>query len=322
MKKLKVLALTLIAALLINILPMTVFATGNNVKVQPVDTNFVFDGNKVKPPVGQFSFTYKNTTYVPLRFVSYSLQKNVKWDGKIKKVTVSDPTANQLVSIKESIMNSQGIKGTSIPSNRISVSPINVSFEFNRVKKSLPANQFSFIYKGTLYVPIRFVAESTGSIINWSKATKTITGKSKAYVDKTETTTENNKPVLQPPTSTETVPSGGQGSNTGSGSDKLSYETITNSAQAKLESLQAESKSVLLNLAKEYLSATSDETKKKLLADGQKKLNGFTAQFENIVQVTESQLKENGYSTEIISQYRKTFNDEIEAGKQLAGGLL
>ena len=323
MKKLRVLALSLIIALLINILPMTVFATGNNVKVQPVDTNFVFDGNKVKPPAGQFSFSFNNTTYVPLRFVSYALQKNVEWNGKVKKVTISDPTSNQLVSIKENMMNSQTVKDTSIPSNKISISPINVSFVFNGVNKTLPTSQFSFIYKGTLYVPIRFVAESTGSSVTWDKTTKTVTGKSEAYSGKTETpTNDNTKPESEKPSSSETTPSAGQGSNTGVSSNKVSYETITNTAQAKLDSLQAESKSALLNLAKEYVSATNDETKKKLLAEGQKKLDGFTAQFENILQNTENQLKENGYSTEIISQYRKTFNDEIEAGKQLAEGLL
>lgn len=220
-------------------------------------------------------------------------------------------------------MNSQSIKDTSVPSKKVSVSPIKVSFEFSGVKKTLPTGQFSFIYKGTLYVPVRFVAESTGSSVTWDKATKTVIGKSKtsADKDKTESTTENNKPLPQQPSS-ETRPSAGQGSNTGAASDKVSYETITNTAQGKLESLQAESKSVLLNLAKEYVTATNNDTKKKLLAEGQKKLDGITAQFESILQSTENQLKENGYSTEVISQYRKTFNDEIEAGKQLAEGLL
>lgn len=327
MKKLRILSVSVaVIALLIFTLPMTVFATGNNAKVQPNGTHFVFDGNEVKPPAGQFSFSYQNITYVPLRFVSYALQKNVNWDGKLKKVTVSDPTPNQLVSIKESIMNSQAMKDTSIPSNKISIEPMKVSFMFNGMNKNLPAGQLSFIYKGTLYVPIRFVAESTGSYVTWDPKTKKVIGKSKAYLDKEKTTgtttSDNTKPESEKPSSSpETKPSTGGGTNTGTTSGKVSYDNITDSTQAKLEALRAESKAALLNLAKEYVSATDEAAKKELLAEGQKKLGGFTATFESIVKDTEAQLKANGYSTEIIGQYRKTFNDEIEAGKQLAEEL-
>lgn len=327
MKKLKIFPVTAaVIALLMFILPMSAFATGNNVKVQPIGTHFIFDGNQVKPPAGRFSFSYQNTTYVPLRFVSYALQKNVNWDGKLKKVTVSDPTPNQLVSLKESIMNSQAMKDTSIPSNKISIEQMKVNFVFNGVKKDLPAGQLSFIYKGTLYVPIRFVAESTGSSVTWDQKTKTVIGKSKAYSDNEKTTgtttNDNTKPGSdKPSTSPESKPSTGGGTNTGVTPGKSSYDNITDATQAKLEALRAESKAVLFDLAKDYLSATDDTAKKKLLAEGQNKLNGFTATFESIVKDTEAQLKANGYSTEIINEYRKTFNDEIEAGKKLAEEL-
>lgn len=329
MRKLRLIPVSVaVIALLMYFLPMTVFATGNNVKVLPVGTHFVFDGNQVKPPAGQFSFSYQSTTYVPLRFVSYALQKSVEWDGKLKKVTVSDPTPNQLVSIKENIMNSQAIKNTAISSNKISIEPTKVSFVFNGLSKSLPTGQVSFLYKGTLYVPIRFVAESTGSYVTWDPNTKTVIGKSKAYVDKekaSETATSDNnntKSESEKPSSPETTTNPSGGTNTGATSGKVSYDDITSATQKKLESLRAESKAALLGLAKEYVSATDDAAKKKLIAEGQKKLDGFTATFESIVKDTEAQLKANGYSTDIINQYRKAFNEEIEAGKQLAEGLL
>lgn len=327
MKKLRILPVSVaVIALLIFILPMSAFATGNNAKVQPIGANFVFDGNQIKPPAGQFSFSYESTTYVPIRFVSYALQKNVSWDGKLKKVTVSDPTPSQLVSIKESIINSQAMKDTTIPSNKISIEPMKVSFVFDGVNKKLPDGQLSFIYKGTLYVPIRFVAESTGSYVTWNPKTKTVTGKTKTYLEKEKSTgttkndntkTESEKPSASP----ETKPSAGGETNTGTTPGKVSYDTITDSTQTKLEALRAESKAVLFDLAREYLSATDDTAKRKLLSEGQNKLNAFTATFERIVTDTEAQLKANGYSTEIIKQYRKTFNDEIEAGKQLAEEL-
>lgn len=77
----------------------------NSIKVQNVDVTMLFDGVALQPPVGQHVFMYNNTTYVPLRFMSYALQKSVSWDAKNLKVTVAEPSSSEMVVIKEYLMN-------------------------------------------------------------------------------------------------------------------------------------------------------------------------------------------------------------------------
>ena len=177
-----------------------------------------------------------------------------------------------------------------------------------------------------MYVPIRFVSESAGVSIKWDATTKTVKGVSQIYTenptDGSWTSDGNGTNTQTKPTQPETPATGSPGTGgSGSGENKMSYESITSNTESKLQSLQAESKSTLLNLAKQYLSASDESTKQKLLAQGQQQLNSLTARFENIVGAAESELKGNGYSTDIINQYRKAFQEEIEAGKQLAEGL-
>lgn len=317
-------AVLLVIALLLGILPATTTEAANNVKVKPVSVNFDFDGNVLQPPAGQFAFVYKGTTYIPLRFVSYALQKNVQWNGKSSKVTISDPTASQLVVIKEKLLNLSSQK-VSNSSKAILMTPVKVDYVFNGKAKVLPEGLKSFMYKGTLYVPVRFVAESAGSVITWDSKTKTVKGTSASHQQeqnneqKPNTDHKEDSSTLPSQPTKPTNPTSPPAS--GNGTGKVSYETITSSTEAKLESLQAESQSTLMNLAKQYLAASSEASKKELLAQGQQQLNSLSAKFENIVGNAESQLKDNGYSTDIINQYRKAFNDEIEAGKQLADGL-
>lgn len=293
----------------------------NNVKIKPVDVRMNFDGMELQPPAGQFVFIYKGTTYVPLRFVSYAVQKNVNWNGKESKVTITDPTPAQLISIKEKVINASSTKNTSSTDYKL-LAPMQVNYVFNGEIKGLPKGQLSLMYKGTLYVPIRFVSESAGVSIKWDATTKTVKGVSQIYTenptDGSWTSDGNGTNTQTKPTPPETPATGSPGT---SGENKKSYESITSNTESKLQSLQAESKSTLLNLAKQYLSASDESTKQKLLAQGQQQLNSLTVRFESIVGAAESELKANGYSTEIINQYRKAFQDEIEAGKQLAEGL-
>ncbi|WIV20004.1 copper amine oxidase N-terminal domain-containing protein [Paenibacillus polygoni] len=318
--------IVLIVALLLSITPVSTTTAANNVKVKSVAVEFNFDGKVLQPPAGQFVFIYKGTTYVPLRFVSYALLKNVEWDSKSSKVTVSEPTSSQVVSIKEKLMNSL-ISSNDIGVGKVfTMTPVKVNYVFNGEKKVLPSGQQSFIYKGSLYVPVRFMAIASGTEITWDGKSKTVKGISLSYKEQ-----QANKPqsgqnssgnnTASSSNSSENITTPPSSGGTGASNNNVSYETITSTTEAKLQALQEESKSSLLNLATQYLSASDETTKKKLLAEGQQQLDRITARFENIVDNAEDQLKASGYSTDIITQYRKAFNDEIEAGKQLTSGL-
>ncbi|MFI2857092.1 stalk domain-containing protein [Paenibacillus sp. JSM ZJ436] len=324
--------------LLLSSSPVYTADASNNVKIKPIDVGMNFDGSELRPPAGQFVFIHKGTTYVPLRFVSYAVQKNVNWNGKESKVTITDPTPAQLISIKEKLMNTNAeIKSPSADYKLLT--PVLVKYEFNGQNKNLPNGQASYMYKGTLYVPIRFISESAGISIKWDQESKTVSGSSAASSKSpdvtqdqgnkgTDTTTGPVQPAVPVPGTPAlggTPAQGGSGPSApipgGSGASTVTYETITRTAESKLQSLQSESRSILFSLAQRYLSASDESTKQQLLAQGQQQLDQLTAQFETIVSAAESELKAGGHSTAIINEYRKTFQDEIEAGKQLAEGL-
>ncbi|MFB9324307.1 stalk domain-containing protein, partial [Cryptosporangium minutisporangium] len=49
-----------------------------------------------------------------------------------------------------------------------------IKYFFDGVQKSTPAGQDGFIYKGTTYVPLRFVSESLGEEVKWDGKTGSI----------------------------------------------------------------------------------------------------------------------------------------------------
>lgn len=61
--------------------------------------------------------------------------------------------------------------------------------------------------------------------------------------------------------------------------------------------------------------------KKSIKAKGVQQLASFTASFNSIVADAEQKLNSNGYSTEIISQYKSEFESQLQLGKDLAAGM-
>jgi hypothetical protein len=292
------------------------------VKVQSMNVKLIFDGVSIQPPAGQYVFMYNNTTYVPLRFMSYALQKSVAWNAKNVKVTVAEPSSSELVMIKEYLMNATNGNSTSVASKNIVLNQVKASYVFNGLTKALPTGQSSFILNGSLYVPLRFLSESVGNNISWDQKTKTITAASKAYQEQSNNgSTGNNgkgpSPVTTPAPTDTTGATGGGSAGTG----KVSYETITSETEAKLTALKNQSQSTLMSIAFEYVGATDEASKKSIKAKGVQQLASFTASFNSIIADTEQKLNSNGYSTEIISQYRSEFEATLQSGKNAAEAM-
>ncbi|OKP93051.1 copper amine oxidase N-terminal domain-containing protein [Paenibacillus sp. P32E] len=326
MAKVRISATALLLLALIGVAPLTASAplsaaaatvtlpavqTGS-IKVQNMNVKMIFDGVSMTPPSDQLVFMYNNTTYVPLRFMSYALQKSVSWDAKNLKVTVAEPTSTELVVIKEYLMNVGTSQNTS--SKSANLQPVKASFSFNGSAKNLPTDQSSYILNGALYVPIRYLSESVGSAIVWDQKAKTITATSKAYQEQNSTSGGNIE--TKPTASTKPSQAGGS-SDTG----KVSYESITSATEAKLNALKSQSQSTLLSTAMEYLAAKDDASKQNIIAKGKQQLSSFTASFNSIVSDAEQQLKSNGYNTDIINQYRSAFESEIQNGLNKVAGM-
>ncbi|MDF2961853.1 MAG: PpiC-type peptidyl-prolyl cis-trans isomerase [Paenibacillus sp.] len=62
------------------------YASGTQIEVYFKNIKYMFDGQQKKP--ADESFIYNGTTYVPLRFVSEALGKEVQWDGDSETVWV------------------------------------------------------------------------------------------------------------------------------------------------------------------------------------------------------------------------------------------
>ncbi|MDH6373265.1 hypothetical protein M2444_005095 [Paenibacillus sp. PastF-3] len=290
-------------------------AAAATVKVQSMNVKMVFDGASIGTPTGQYVFMYNNTTYVPLRFMSYALQKSVAWDAKNVKVNVAEPSSSELVVIKEYLMNATNGNSASVVSKNLVLNQVKASYVFNGAAKALPTGQSSFILNGSLYVPLRFLSESVGHNISWDQKTKTITAASKAYQE--QGGTKDTSPVATPvPTDSTSAVNGGS-----AGTGKVSYETITSETEAKLTALEEQSRSTLMSIALEYFGAKDEASKKSIKAKGVQQLASLTANFNSIIADTEQKLNSNGYSTEIISQYRSKFESTLQSGKNAAEAM-
>lgn len=293
-------------------------AVASTIKVQSMNVKMIFDGVSIGPPAGQYVFMYKNTTYVPLRFMSYALQKSVSWDAKNVKVTVAEPSSSELVVIKEYLMNATNGNSTTAVTKNIVLNQVKASYVFNGSTKALPAGQSSFILNGSLYVPLRFLSESAGNIISWDQKTKTITATSKAYQEQSNNSSTSNNSAVATPAPTDTTGVAGGGS---AGTGKVSYETITSETEAKLVALKDQSQSTLMSIALEYLGAKDEASKKSIKAKGIQQLAAFTASFNSIVADAEQKLNNNDYPTDVINQYRATFETELQKGMDKAKGM-
>lgn len=311
MKSLRLLTLLLIVFFLCSVLSVSAFAAEGAVKVKTVPVTLQFDGQALKLPEGQHSFIYQGRTYVPIRYISYALQKSVKWDGV--KASISEPTEQELAALKKQLQSATAGNQTALTSVEINIQPVKATLEFDGEVAALPAGQALFGYKGSIYAPLRFLSESVGTVIDWDPVKKKISAESEAY--RAEHGTEDD--IILPGTG---GGAGGGEAGSGAGGIKLTEKQITAEAEAKLTSLRNSCKAALMNIALQYVAA-DDAGKANLKAQGLQEVDSCTSKFEVIMTDTSAKLTANGYSTAIIAEYRAAFNEELEAGRAIAESL-
>jgi hypothetical protein len=289
------------------------------VQVESQPIKLVFDDRELTLPKGLHAFLYQNRTYIPIRYLSYALQKKVGWNGDKFEVTISEPNKAELAELKKQLLSASGGK-TSAEKQKLTMIFREATLVFDGMTKALPQGQALFIHEGSMYVPLRFLAESIGTKIEWDPATKTVKGQSKAY----QASQDGGK--AEPDEGADAGGNGigggggGSGAGGGGGPSKLSYEQITSNGEARLQTLRLGCQSTLLDTAMKYSDA-DEAGKAAVIEELQGELAVCTADFEKIISETSAALTAGGYSTAIIAEYRAAFEAELEAGRKLAESL-
>ncbi|MBP3964814.1 stalk domain-containing protein [Paenibacillus lignilyticus] len=291
-------------------------------KVKTSSFNMVFDGKTLVLPDGQYVFAVNGTSYVPLRFVSYALQKSVQWDAKTSQVTVANPNKQEAIVLKDYLANviAHGNEVSAKGGVSVQLTPKSVKVVVDGKAKVLPEGQSGYIVNGALYVPVRFMSEAVGTAIQWDPVKKQVSAESAAYRAEHGSHETGNTGTGG---SNGGTTGGSTGGSTGGGSGpvKPSYESITANAEARLTSLQNSCQAALMDIGIQYISTDDAKLKESLKNKGYAKLDECTASFNKVVGEVEAQLKANGYSTAIIADYRKEFNSQVEAGRDIMKGM-
>lgn len=357
---------TMLLGLLLVWQPVSALAATPAVKVKSLEMNLQFDGRQLVLPENQYLFIVNNTSYVPVRFISYALQQSVVWDAKTRTVVIKEPTEHEKITLQERLLNATGQAGnpSSVGGQRLSVTPVAAKFQFNGVDKPIPSGLTAYNLNGSIYVPVRFLSESIGTRIVWDKKTGSITGASEAYAGTKTSQGENGsaqsgvngqpgqagqtggptnpKPGAdepgqadQPGSGTPGVPGlsgpsgptgpAGPAGPSGPSDAKPSYASITSNAESRLNALKSSCETQLWELVPGLLSArdngNSTEVERYMgLFDA--KVESCTTQFNSIVAEVEQQLVSNGYSTAIIGDYRRAFEDYLNTGRVMLEMLL
>ncbi|OUS69870.1 hypothetical protein B1748_29985 [Paenibacillus sp. MY03] len=292
------------------------------VKTQPV--RLIFDDKELTLPKGQHAFIHQARTYVPIRYLSYALLKQVGWDPAKNQVTISEPTAAELADLKKKLLAASGGK-PSQTTQTLTMKVKEATLIFNGKAKALPEGQSLFILNGSIYVPLRFLAESLGTKIDWDPATRTVSGQSKAYQAEHGESNNGGKPGDGNSGTGGGAPgagNGGGGGAPGGGTPaNQTYAQITSGAESKLYALRSSCESTLTGIVLSYTD-TSEAGKKKLKSDIQAAVATCTGNFETIIADTSAALTAGGHSTAILAEYRTKFEEELEAGRKLAESML
>lgn len=282
---------------------------------------YEFNGVKMQPTASEQGFVYNYSTYVPLRFAAYGLNQSVHWDQKTKTVSVSVPNAKEQVLITEYQKNAQyrALKGSSdqnVSSAKIDVEQITITYLFNGEQKQPKAELPGIAYKGRIYVPLRFVGESLGQIVKWDKSTNAIIMTSADHANNNNSNS-NSGSANNPNIPVTPGDSGSAGSTVVPPTGKLTYAEITSKVESTLRVLEGDAQSQLYDLFGEYRQAATEAEKNRIMAEGQQVFDATTNKFNQLIADAEQKLKDNGYSTDVIQEYRTYYQKQVDLGHKI-----
>lgn len=295
--------------------------TYKTISVTYAPLNYVFDDVVYVPPEGEEGFLYNDRTYLPLRFVSYTLGKDVDWDGNTYSVIVTEPDEDALQDIEaykethrmtiEKMFEAEDRRRFN---KDIRVAEVDLTYLFFGEEKFLDVEDgmTAFIIEGRTFVPLRFMAESLGQTIDYDSKTYTITTISTSDGDESEegadeqdsqgagTPHEGGIPgapiqPTQPPVVDE------------------AYESIITDAERAISRLRLVCENRFVSLYSQYMNATSQDVKDRLIDAGFETLEQCDAQFEDLMVELEDQLVAGQYDSSVVAAYRQQYEEEKSA---------
>jgi hypothetical protein len=277
---------------------------------------FQFDGSYLAPPSDQRGFIYQGSTYVPLRFVAYALDKAVEWNPDTYTVTIRKPGKTEQVTIDEYKMNRKTEKLNGSPDlsalqpTSLAVYFENVKYVFDGASKSPSADLPGMIIDGSVYVPLKFVSESVGRKIEWDPVTYTV---------KATVVEASPKPSTSPsPTPTPSAPPAPAGGGGGSVS-KPSQSTLLFEVVLDLEAMERKAQSTMNGYKADYAAAETPEEKAAIEAKARAFYSEVESQFNSRVNTYESQLSQNGYDTSSVNELKNAFQEKVDQKKAEIG---
>jgi len=285
--------LAMICTLLISVgTTPAAYAAGKqqNVIVNKADFHFIVDGKVYHAPKETQGFLYNNRVYVPIRFASYLLEKWVDWNNSTATVSIKMPSATQLKQL-------QGYKAQYLKSNAdtskaasawkketIYASVDVASYNFFGKKLAIPNDVTTFIHKGTLYVPLRYFAESIEHDITYNSATKSVIMKSRSNSEQSN------------PDGTSTGNDGNDG-NTGSNGEVTppTRAEIVAATEAELKQLETRLSTKAFALATKIADASSDDERAQYIAQGWQAVADADAEVAAIIEQMNDELAKYDY---------------------------
>ncbi|SDC04565.1 Copper amine oxidase N-terminal domain-containing protein [Paenibacillus sp. UNCCL117] len=333
-------AAVLAGALFVSSLSATAFAaqTPKNVNVFYVPLQFVFDGQQVAPPKDQQAFIFEGNTYVPLRFISYSLNKAVQWDGDSYTVSVEEPKEKDKLEIADFNLNTKVRGGklrdkfdtTELAASNIEVYQEKVTYVFDGKEKEISEELPGLFVDNKLYVPLRFFSESVGNKIEWNATSYTISAVSpakekadkeaaaKAAAEKAAAQkAAEEKKAAEAKKDTPAIPAGGGGGAIGGGSSTTakSETDIVTPYLTRSAALESEARAYFEGKLKEFFE--HPENYKQIKADAIAQLAEYDSRFYGWMEELSAELIANKYTTakvtELSSQYEARKEEQRRA---------
>lgn len=105
------------------------------------------------------------------------------------------------------------------------------------------------------------------------------------------------------------------------GAPKVPYDDLIAGTESTLTAMESEAANYFFDTAAKYLQTEDAGEKSRLKKEAQGKMTQFDSRFNGLMKTLESQLRENGYDTSKVQEFRSAYQAEKASGLSQLGAL-